>query len=283
MILALNGGGMRGGLQVGALAELARQTGEPAVHKLFPGGVYGISVGAIVGSYVAFGFSMDEISEIILGWSSVPLSPPNLQSILEISKSHGLDDGSVIRDRLRENFSKRGMNFDELCIGDALIPLHIVASDCLNVRTVIFGKTVKVWDAIRSSTAIPLVYKPHVFECGTFSDGAVLCDNISTVIPRADRDMVLFLLITRTIPLSIKAFMETFHVLKTMRGCRMIHDAYPEKTCMLIDDETASINIWSSKESAEAVVEKGAAIFRGFYTGIFTGSLGPNAVTINSS
>ena len=56
MILALNGGGMRGGLQVGALAELARQTGEPTVHKLFPGGVYGISVGAIVGSYVAFGF-----------------------------------------------------------------------------------------------------------------------------------------------------------------------------------------------------------------------------------
>lgn len=268
---------------MGALAELARQTREPAVHKLFPGGVYGISVGAIVGSYVAFGFSMDEISEIILEWSSVPLSPPNLQSILEISRSHGLDDGSVIRERLRETFSKRGMNFDELRIGDALIPLHIVASDCLNVRTVIFGKSVKVWDAIRSSTAIPLVYKPHVFECGTFSDGAVLCDNICSVIPTADRPNTLFLLITRTIPLNIEAFMETFHVLKTMRSCQTICRRYPATTCMLIDDETAAINIWSSKESAEAVVEKGAAIFRKFYTGIFTGLLEPNADIINSS
>jgi predicted patatin/cPLA2 family phospholipase len=283
MILALNGGGMRGGLQVGALSELARQTGEPQVHKLFPGGVYGISVGAIVGSYVAFGFSMDEISQIILAWAGVPLSPPNLRSILEISRTHGLDDGSFIHDRLRETFSKRGMNFDELRIGDALIPLHIVASDCLNVRTVIFGKSVKVWDAIRSSTAIPLVYKPHEFECGTFSDGAVLCDNICNVIPRADRDKVLFLLITRTIPLTIDAFMETFHVLKTMRGCQTIWKTYPKNTCMLIDDETAAINIWASKESAVSVAEKGASLFREFYSGIFRGSLAPNAVTMNSS
>ena len=283
MILALNGGGMRGGLQVGALAELARQTGESHVYKLFPGGVYGISVGAIVGAYVAFGFSMDDISEIIIKWASVPLSPPTLQSVLNFPTEHGLDDGAVIRERMRQDFSKHGMNFDDLCIGDALIPLRVVATDCVNVRSVVFGKGVKVWDALRSSTSLPLVYKPHTFECGTFSDGVLMCDNIMHAIPVEDRPKVLFLLITRTIPVDIRVFMATFHVLRSMRACRKTKDTYPETTCMLIDDETESINIWSSKESARAVVERGVTIFREFYTGILRASFAPSAVTMNSS
>jgi hypothetical protein len=283
MILALNGGGMRGGLQVGALTELARQTGEPEVHKLFPGGVYGISVGAIVGTYVAFGFSMDDISNIIIDWASVPLSPPTLQSVLEFPTEHGLDDGAVIRERLREDFSKHGMNFDDLRIGDALIPLHIVATDCVNVRSVVFGKGVKVWDALRSSTSLPLVYKPHTFECGTFSDGVLMCDNIMHAIPIVDRPNVLFLLITRTIPVNIRVFMGTFHVLRSMRACRTTKDAYPETTCLLIDDETESINIWSSKESAQVVVDRGVSIFRDFYAGFFKGFFSPKAETKNCS
>ena len=284
MILALNGGGMRGGLQVGALSELARQTGEPEVYKLFPGGVYGISVGAIVGTYVAFGFRMDDISEIIIEWASVPLSPPTLQSLLQFPNEHGLDDGAVIHERLRQDFSKRGMDFDKLRIGDALIPLHVIATDCVNVRSVIFGKGVKVWDALRSSTSLPLVYKPHTFECGTFSDGFLMCDNIMNTIPVADRPRTLFLLITRTIPTDIRVFMATFHVLKTMRACRKIKDAYPETTCMLIDDETESINIWSSKESARVVVERGVSIFREFYTDALRAAcFAPKAVTMNSS
>ena len=283
MILALNGGGMRGGLQVGALTELARQTGQPLVHKLFPGGVYGISVGAIVGTYVAFGFSTDDISNIIVEWASVPLSPPTLQSFLEFPTEHGLDDGEVIHARLREDFSKHGMNFDELRIGDALVPVHRVATDCMNVRSVVFGKGVKVWDALRSSTSLPLVYKPHTFECGTFSDGVLMCDSIMSVIPVEDRPNVLYLLITRTIPVNIQVFMATFPVLRSMRACRKTKDTYPKTTCLLIDDETESINIWSSNEGARAVVERGVSIFREFYDGFFTAFLSPKAVIKNCS
>jgi len=264
MILALNGGGMRGGLQVGALAELAGRTGEPLMYKLFPGGVYGISVGAIVGTYVAFGFSMDEISDIIVGWAGVPLSPPDLRSLLNFSEARGLDDGRIILERLRQDFLKRGMAFDHLRIRDARIPLHIVGTDCINVRTVIFGKDVRVWDAIRSSTSIPLVYKPHTFGCGTFVDGSVLCSNIMDVIPREDRERTLFLLITRSVPIRPNAFMETFHNLNTIRACQKIHESYPTMTCLLVDDETSAMNVWSSKETAEAVVQKGAECFRHF-------------------
>ena len=63
MILALNGGGMRGALQAGALSELSTQVGEPELWKLFPGGVYGISVGAIIGG----GFRRDSLVQRFVG------------------------------------------------------------------------------------------------------------------------------------------------------------------------------------------------------------------------
>lgn len=264
MILALNGGGMRGGLQVGALSELSKRAKEPAIHKLFLGGVYGISVGAIVGTYVAFGFSMDEIEDIIAGWSEVPLAPPDLRSVLNFSEVRGLDDGSVIRQRLCDDFSKHGMKFGDLRIKDALIPLHIVASDCVNARTVVFGENVHVWDAVRSSTSIPYVYVPHSFGGGTFVDGAIMCSNILEVIPVDVRKEVLFLLITRSVPIKPENFMETVNSLKSIRACRKIYEAYPKMTCLLIDDETPTINVWSSKETATATVERGAACFRQF-------------------
>ena len=283
MILALNGGGMRGGLQVGALSELARRTGEPEVYKLFQGGVYGISVGAIVGTYVAFGFSTDEITNIIAGWSEVPLAPPNLSSVFNFSEVNGLDDGSVIRDRLRHDFSKKGMKFDDLRIEDAFIPLHIVASDCVHARTVVFGSNVHVWDAVRSSTSIPLVYTPHSFSCGTFVDGSAMCCNILDVIPHDVRCSALFLLIARTIPIKPEHFMETVHSLKSLHACYKIRELYPKMTCLLIDDETSAINVWSSKEHAEAVIQRGAECFRQFYLDFDPAVFEPSADTKNCS
>lgn len=259
---------MRGGLHAGALSELAKHAGEPHIYKLFPGGVYGISVGAIVGTYVAFGLSADDISDIMQGWSGVPLSPPTLETISNFSKTKGLDDGAIIRERMRHDFSKKGMRFDDLRIGDALIPLHIVGADYINARAVLFGKGVTLWDAIRSSTSLPLVFAPHTFSCGTFIDGSMACTNVIEVIPPADRSNVVFLLITRTLPFKLSSFMETFHSLKAAAACRSVKRRYPNRTCLLIDDETPVMDVWSPNDVAEAasrvVVGRGAECFRKF-------------------
>ena len=134
MILALNGGGIRGALQVGALLEL------PGVLlDTFKDGVYGVSVGAIIATYVAFGFSATDLSEIFTEWSDVPLHPPSIDAFTKMYTSQGLDDGSIIRDRMVKNFLKKGLDFEKLRIRDAHIPLHIVATDLTNVRVVADG------------------------------------------------------------------------------------------------------------------------------------------------
>lgn len=266
MILALNGGGMRGALQAGALSELSAQVGEPELWKLFPGGVYGISVGAIIGAYVAFGFSAQNISDILLEWAGVPLDPPRLESLVKFRETNGLDDGRVIRERLRQDFAKRGFDFESLRIRDARIPLRIIATDCVNVRSVIFGPNVRLWDALRSSTSVPFVYKPHTFSCGTFIDGVELCPNIMSAIPMADRPNVFFLLISRSIPVKPQQFFETMASFKSLHATRKIHERYPTMTCLLTDDETATFNVWGSKESSQSTAALGARRFRHFAT-----------------
>ena len=58
--LCLNGGGIRGALHVGAL----RAFGTQHLHELFPDGVYGISIGAVVCALIAFEFTLDEIANM---------------------------------------------------------------------------------------------------------------------------------------------------------------------------------------------------------------------------
>jgi patatin-like phospholipase/acyl hydrolase len=53
--LALGGGGVKGILHIGALQELSKH--QPLI---FPEGVYGSSIGAVIGTYVAFGLPIDE-------------------------------------------------------------------------------------------------------------------------------------------------------------------------------------------------------------------------------
>ena len=134
MILALNGGGMRGALQVGALLEFPSED----LCKTFCDGVYGISVGSIIATYIAFGFSAHDICEIFAEWVDVPLAPLTILSLKNAySETHGgLDDGSIIRERMRQNFAKRkGLDFDSLRIADAHIPLHIIATDVERVQS----------------------------------------------------------------------------------------------------------------------------------------------------
>jgi predicted acylesterase/phospholipase RssA len=138
---------MRGALQVGALLEFP----ERQLLDTFKDGVYGISVGAIIAVYIAFGFTPSDLAEIFEEWSDVPLTPLSMSSFSNLYAAKGLDDGVVIRERMQKNFLKKGLDFDTLKIRDALIPLHIIATDLTNVRVVLFGKSMRVWDAVRSS------------------------------------------------------------------------------------------------------------------------------------
>ena len=278
MILALNGGGMRGALQVGALLEFPEK-----LLDVFKDGVYGISVGAIIATYIAFGFSPADLAEIFEEWSSVPLTPPSVASFANMYTAKGLDDGSVVRERMLRNFSKKGLNFDTLRIRDALIPLHIVATDLTNVRIVVFGKSMHVWDAVRSSISLPMVFTPHPIQDRLFVDGGVMCSDISTCVPLKDRENTFFLLTTRSIPPPPEHYMDAVLSCTSTRGAHDIKALYPSKTCLIVDDETPTLDIWSSVENIRSAVEKGRSEMRAFLHADGAVFLGPSADTKNCS
>jgi len=271
MILALNGGGMRGALQVGALLEFPSED----LCKTFCDGVYGISVGSIIATYIAFGFSAHDICEIFAEWVDVPLAPLTILSLKNAySETHGgLDDGSIIRERMRQNFAKRkGLDFDSLRIADAHIPLHIIATDVTNVRSVIFGKSMKVWDAVRSSISLPVVFTPHSINGRLFIDGGILCSDISECIPAKDHAHTFFLLTTRSIP--SKSLSDVVIAGVSSRAVYNMKKRYPEQTCLIADDDTPTMDVWATPESVNAVVESGRAAMRAFLLGCGRRSLG---------
>jgi hypothetical protein len=258
MILALNGGGIRGALQVGALLELS----DSQAKALFKDGIYGISVGAIIATYLAFGFSPSDLAEIFAEWVDVPLTPPSIAVLKNVYSTKGLDDGSVIRERFRKNFRLKGLNFDDLRIGDADVPLHVIATDVENVQTVVFGKSMRVWDAVRASFSLPLVFEPHSTNGRLFIDGAVLCADISRCIPAKDIPNAFFLLTTRSIP--SESYIDVIWSGSSTRACYDTLARHPETTCLIVDNETPVFDMWSTVESVHTTLERGRVAMREF-------------------
>ena len=276
MILALNGGGIRGALQVGALLEV------PGVLlDIFKDGVYGVSVGAIIATYIAFGFSATDLSEIFTEWADVPLTPPSITSFTKMYTSQGLDDGSIVRERMVKNFLKKGLDFNKLRIRDALVPLHIVATDFTNVRIVMFGQSMRVWDAVRASISLPMVFTPHVIDGTIFVDGGVMCTDISKCIPIEQRKNTFFLLTTRSIPPHPEHYIDAVTSCASTRGAHDIHLLYPNRTCLIVDDDTPTLDIWSTVESIQSIVQKGRETMQRFIQDV--DFFGPNAEIKNSS
>lgn len=282
MILALNGGGMRGALQVGALLEFPGSL----LDTFKDGGVYGISVGAIIATYIAFGFTPADLAEIFEEWCDVPLTPPSVSSFANMYTAKGLDDGSVVRERMRRNFLlKKGLDFDALRIRDALIPLHIVATDLTNVRVVLFGRSMHVWDAVRSSISLPMVFTPHVVGDRMFVDGGVMCFDISKCVPADQRENTFFLLTSRSIPPPLEHYLDAVASCSSTRGAHAIKALYPSRTCLIVDDDTPTLDIWSSVENIQSAVQKGREVMKAFLhaDGADAGFLGPSADTRNCS
>ena len=102
-ILCLNGGGVRGLLQVGALQEIAK---EEELYTIFTDGIYGISIGSIIGSLIAFKFSISEIVELAHQLQLDELiEPPRLEHILNIQVRKGLDNGERVYAFLKNVFA----------------------------------------------------------------------------------------------------------------------------------------------------------------------------------
>lgn len=152
--LVLGAGGARGLAHVGVIQAI-----EARGYKV--AGIAGASMGALVGGIYAAG-RLDEYSEWARG-----LERSDVLKLLDFAFGFpGLIRGERVIGALRE------------LVGDHLIeqlpiPYTAVATDLASQREVWFTRG-KLFDAIRASIAIPMVFTPHMLDGRELVDGGLL-------------------------------------------------------------------------------------------------------------
>jgi predicted patatin/cPLA2 family phospholipase len=194
--LGLGGGGIKGILHVGALQELAKY------QKLeFPNGVYGCSIGSIIGTYVAFGLPIDKLSDLTKKHLSTKNFTPSigLYDITSCLSKKGLFYMNQFEKTLCSVFDEAGLDIRKKVIGDANMPLFIIASNVTKGKPTIFSKDVPLLEAIKCSCCIPGVFKPQVLYNQVYVDGDFFTPNIGVIVPISDDTIILTLPRRRTI------------------------------------------------------------------------------------
>lgn len=147
----LSGGGARGFAHLGAAKALYER-------GVYPSAISGTSAGAIAGTFLASGFTPEEIIEMLDGkltrkmltWHSI---------------RHGLVSFKKVRTYLEENM--RYKTFEELPM-----PLYITATSYTDGRQKIFN-TGNIMDAVEASCAIPTIFPSVEIDSMMYVDGGL--------------------------------------------------------------------------------------------------------------
>jgi len=151
--LALGGGGAKGLAHIGVIKELERA----GVEISF---IAGTSMGALVGAWYAATKDIRALEELFLSVSS--------DDVVPVHKLVRKQDGNIFKDPSIPAFyeSRIGaISFDE-----CKIPFKATATDAKNGDLVILDKG-NVMDAVRASTALPIVFKPVMIDGKMLMDG----------------------------------------------------------------------------------------------------------------
>jgi len=200
--LVLSGGGARGLAQVGVLRALDE-------CGMKPSGIIATSMGAIIGSFYACGYSPDFIEKLArqMSWNSIFSNSvtrtrqfvsdktesqnylwelhfdDNMRLILPTSLSYGQAVYNYTIPWLTIPQYRARMNFDSLPV-----QLRITATDILSGQRVVFSKG-NISTAIRASCAIPLAYSPVYLDNMILLDGG-LSANIPVSVAKELSDRV---------------------------------------------------------------------------------------------
>lgn len=194
--LVLSGGGARGIAEIAVLEELEER-------GLYPDYIIGTSIGALVGAFSAAGYSASEIEHLILSTDLASLftdvylksgkeeirggneSPrANILTIDfsrgDVGSSNGIIDDQKIGRFIRENL----INVMDIHTFDALsIPYRAIGTDLLSGDEIIFSSG-SLYNAMRSSMAIPIVFSPGRTESGRYVVDGGMVNNLATDVAR---------------------------------------------------------------------------------------------------
>ena len=172
---------MRGGLHIGALQTLERVRG----NLTFPDGLWGCSAGAVLATAIAFQLTAAQIHAMYMTHLTLAaiVPSPRLDSLANLVAKKGLFSMDRYEATLIEAFQSQGIDLRTKTIADAPQPLCIVASNLTTHNPVVFTKQVRILDALRCSSCIPIVFEPQVLYNHVYLDGVVFVDCMSSIAP----------------------------------------------------------------------------------------------------
>jgi hypothetical protein len=180
--IAFGGGGVRGGLHVGAVTALEKIRG----NLTFPNGVYGCSIGSIVATAVAFGMNSVQIRNIYDKYLHLSSFVPTFRitSIQNLMEKKGLFSMEKLETTVVDMFQSEGIDLKGKRCTDANQSLYIVASNLTSGRATLLTGDVPVLDAIKCSCCLPFLFEPQVLYNHLYVDGSIKAHYIHKLVPR---------------------------------------------------------------------------------------------------
>jgi NTE family protein len=179
--LALGGGGYRGFMIVGALKELSKH--QPLE---FPDGIYGLSVGAILATALAYRIPIDRIQSLFQSVSVDQIVPEvRLDNLINATSAKGVYSTEPLSKAIHDAFLKLNIDLTNAVIADSPQPLRIVASNITRCVPTIFEGNVPILDALRASCALPGIFHPHTIYDSAYVDGCLYVSSMFDVLPVA--------------------------------------------------------------------------------------------------
>lgn len=179
--IALGGGGTRGGLHIGALRALRDVKG----NLEFPDGITGASVGAVLGTAIAFRIDLDRLEFVYNKYFTMStfVPDPKVDHVLTAIDRKGLFSMDHMEEAVVRIFAECGVDLRGKVIADAPQPLSIVASNMTTGRPTLLTGKVPVLAALRCSSCVPLMFEPQELYGDIYLDAGVHLRCVAAVVP----------------------------------------------------------------------------------------------------
>jgi predicted acylesterase/phospholipase RssA len=265
--IALSGGGVRGYMMLGALQELLKH--QPLE---FPNGIYGISIGSILATAVAYRVSLKDARTAFQSVSLQAVLPSiRLNDLLDFTTRKGFYDMKAFESSLIQSFATMNIDLTTATIQDAPQPLHIIASNITRCTPTIFAGSIRILDAIKASCALPGVFQPQIIYDCAYVDGSMYVPAITEVLPEIMKTEGLILTLSkpnRGIPVSeissmpVHTYIERIYqssVEYRLRTTRSPNNIW-------LQNETVSLLDTLTPEKEQELITQGASQLRTFLT-----------------
>ncbi len=159
--LALGGGAARWLAHIGVIRRLEEL-------EILPEAISGTSMGAVIATFYALGFSSREMTEIA---QSI-----KILKLIDLDFIHGFVKWEKIVAFLKQYVWT-------LCFEDTKIPLTMIATDIDTGEKIIFREG-KLIDALRATISIPGIFAPYAFRKRNLVDGGLVENLPISILPK---------------------------------------------------------------------------------------------------